>query len=181
MTTKQQLTTKDGQEYKPSTEVAPFKQGKGKYEPWMDQKAYELLTKGKSKAHVCAAIGVSHETLNQWLNPDSEYFAGDGLSEAIKKGVKYSEATWMDIGYDGMTGKIKGFNVVAWIFNMKNRFKWQDKHDHEVKATHELSHIDDDSLKDQAMKLLGVDDVKAIDLKPEDYEEVGRDKRRKKK
>jgi hypothetical protein len=33
------------------------------------------------------------------------------------------------IGIAGVLGKIPNFNSAAWIFNMKNRFKWTDRHE----------------------------------------------------
>lgn len=178
--TKQQLTTKDGEEYKPQVKIAPFRRNTPVYEKWMDNEAFEILSRGGSIAHVCAAIGLWKEKLNEWINPEHELYA-ESLAYSIKKGLENSESVWSQIGYDGMTGRIKGFNVVAWIFNMKNRFKWQDKHDHEVKQTHEYIGQTDEQLEAQAKRLLGVDDLKAIELNPEDYKEVARDKRYSKK
>jgi hypothetical protein len=31
------------------------------------------------------------------------------------------------MGIAGSSGKLKGFQTGAWIFNMKNRFSWRDR------------------------------------------------------
>lgn len=40
----------------------------------------------------------------------------------------------------GIVGKIPGFNASVWIFNMKNRFKWRDRHDIEVQGQINVQH-----------------------------------------
>jgi hypothetical protein len=39
---------------------------------------------------------------------------------------------WEQIGLGGTTGQFKNFNAAAYIFTMKNKFKWKDKHEIEL-------------------------------------------------
>jgi len=48
--------------------------------------------------------------------------------EAIEQAERCNLLYWEKQGIDGMWGG-KAFNPTAWIFNMKNRFKWKDNVD----------------------------------------------------
>ena len=49
-------------------------------------------------------------------------FKEEMLAEIERNYMRY----WEQLGIDGATGSDK-FNAPAWIFNMKNRFKWSDR------------------------------------------------------
>jgi len=80
----------------------------------------EVVTKamegGASMAQVCATLKVHHSTVADWIE---RYPA---FAEAVKIGTVFSEAEWTGIGEK----LARDGNVTAWIFNMKNRFKWDD-------------------------------------------------------
>ena len=64
----------------------------------------------------------SHDLWDRWLDEEPEF------SETIKKGRRLSEAWWQRLGREGAAG-VRSINVPSWIFNMKNRFGWKDKHE----------------------------------------------------
>lgn len=95
-----------------------------KYDPSMLDKIVPIMAKGYSQ-EVCAhELGITFETWSQWKkkgkNPE--------FSDAVKQGIAASRQFWENLGIDGATGSPE-FNATAWIFNMKNRFGWRDKHE----------------------------------------------------
>ena len=68
-----------------------------------------------------AVADCAEDTLYEWKKVHPEF------SEAYKKGLSYSLMHWEEMGHD-MTLAGQG-NSATWIFNMKNRFKWKDRHD----------------------------------------------------
>jgi hypothetical protein len=79
----------------------------------------EVMGKGFSKEAVAGHIGISKDTLYNWVKKYKEF------SDAIKKGVEASRVFWEELGIEMVTAG-QG-NSTAWIFNMKNRFNWRDK------------------------------------------------------
>lgn len=68
-----------------------------------------------------ATIGVHRETVFEWRKKHPEF------SEACKKGRSLSLEHWRKVGYEAMMGENPKFNVVIWIFFMKNIHGWKDK------------------------------------------------------
>lgn len=91
-----------------------------KYDSKYCEKVVSLMGTGLSKEAVAAKLGISRDTLYEWVNSHKEF------SDSIKIGEAKSRYYWEKIGMDGMMGKIKGFRPVVWIFIMKNRFGWRD-------------------------------------------------------
>lgn len=96
-----------------------------KYDPALCEKVRDLGSKGKSKAQIAAALGISRQTLDTWaaLHPD--------FLDAVKDAHDAALAWWEDQGQDGLSAD--KFNATAFIFQMKNRFRsdYRDKQDHE--------------------------------------------------
>lgn len=71
------------------------------------------------------------DTLYAWAKAHPEF------SDAKKIGFEACQLFWERLGVMGASGKYKGFNAVAWLFNMKNRFRkdWKDRHDLNVKGS----------------------------------------------
>ena len=88
-----------------------------KYKPEYCKIAFETLSSGKSKAHVCCNIGISRPTLYDWVS------AHDEFADAVNMGMQRAQAYWEDIGEKGVTGEIERFSATPWIFTMKNRFR----------------------------------------------------------
>lgn len=71
-------------------------------------------------------IGVSRETVYQWKSTYPEF------SDAISLGNSLSRKWWENVGRSGIIGHTPKFSASAWIFVMKNLFKWQDSSQVEV-------------------------------------------------
>jgi hypothetical protein len=82
----------------------------------------EHMQSGYSYASFCAVIHVSDVCMDKWEKKYPEWAA------AKKEAFKLCLLTWEKIGISITVGKTKG-NVAAWIFNMKNRFGWRDRHE----------------------------------------------------
>ena len=74
-----------------------------------------------------AALCESHiDTLYEWAKRHPEF------SDAKKRGQALSLRFWEQTGLDGIRGQIQYFNASAWIFAMKNRFKWRNEPEPEM-------------------------------------------------
>lgn len=102
------------------------------YRPdWMLAKVVDLMSEGASKTEVAAELGVTKETLYQWINKYPEF------SDAIKKGEGLCEAWWEKQGRKSMHDQ--KFNASLWYMNMKNRFKWSDRQEQTIDLTANIS------------------------------------------
>jgi len=90
------------------------------------QKICELLpslfSNGESVSEVCACLDITKETFFQWVKTYPEF------SDSYKKGLELSESWWTRLGRLGSTGKLR-VQPATWIFKMKNRFGWKDRHE----------------------------------------------------
>jgi hypothetical protein len=84
------------------------------------------LKEGLSMESFGGVVHVSRDTIYEWLKVHKEF--SDTKNAYEDAGRLLLEK----IGMNGMLGKVKNFNTVAWIFIMKNRFKWRDKQPEEV-------------------------------------------------
>lgn len=87
------------------------------YQPEFADVAKRILSAGKSKAAVCAEIGVSRDAFYDWVKKFPEF------EKAVKEGSEAAQSVWEDIGHDGITGKLEKFSGTPWMFVMKTRFK----------------------------------------------------------
>lgn len=98
-----------------------------KYRKEMCETMLNLFNGGATVAEVCAELGIARDTFYCWCNEHKDF------SDAYKKGRELAERWWTKIGQAGMLGKLEQpINSAMWIFNMKARFKWQDRHEVEV-------------------------------------------------
>lgn len=79
------------------------------------------MKKGLSFEAFGAVADVSKETLYTWTEKHSEFL------DAKRRGEQHSRLLWESIGLKASAGQISGFSASAWIFNMKNRFRWSDR------------------------------------------------------
>ncbi len=105
-----------------------------KYEPEMCDQVIELMKEGASLVEVAAEIGICEDTLHEWKKTNAEF------SESIKKGVQLSAAWWERKGRTNLENK--DFSYTGWYMNMKNRFGWRDKHDHELSGELNIKKIE---------------------------------------
>lgn len=80
----------------------------------------EHMKSGLSFESFAGLVKVSFDTIHEWVRVHPEF------SAAKKAGVPQSLMFWEKLGRAGTAGQVKNFNVAAWIFNMKNRFRWRD-------------------------------------------------------
>lgn len=117
----------------PKKATKPKKMGRpSKYESAMCDRAIEMMSRGLAMCQVAAKLGIAWATLQNWQQAHPEFLA------AIKEGEKRSEAWWMELGRRMAMGKLAG-NPTTWIFNMKNRFGWVDKHESNVTQTNQTT------------------------------------------
>jgi len=95
-----------------------------KYRPEMLKAIDELMSEGASLIEVSVALDIDDNTLYDWINEASPRFKQE-FSDAIKKGVKKSQAWWERNGRTNL--KSREFSYTGWYMNMKNRFGWSDK------------------------------------------------------
>jgi hypothetical protein len=120
------------------------------------------MAKGHSFDSFGGAVGVCNQTLYNWASKYPEF------EQAKREGFAKAQLFWEKIGIAGVVGKVPGFNVTGWIFNMKNRFKWHDRQE----IQHELGEGTKQILLDaaKAKEIISADpiDVKVIDVTSEE-------------
>lgn len=95
-----------------------------KYDPSMCADAIAFLSEGRTKEALAGKLGVTFQTLYNWIKEYPEFF------EAIKEGEAASRQWWEDIGRRAVQGEITGFSAAAWIMSMKNMHGYRDKVEH---------------------------------------------------
>ena len=108
------------------------------------------MAEGLSFESFAGAIGVDRDTIYEWVSAHEEF------SDAKKDGAARSQLFWERIGVEGMVND--SINATLWIFNMKNRFKWRDKSEDEIREEGEASSLkecSDEELRARLQKLRG--------------------------
>lgn len=101
-----------------------------KYRKDMCQIAKDSLAQGFSKEATAGKLGITKETLYQWVANKVDF------SDAIKEGEALSQRWWEDKGREAcMDGQI---NATVWSMNMKNRFGWKDKQETDLNVKGDL-------------------------------------------
>lgn len=117
----------------------------------------EHMERGYTFETYAAIIDVNRDTLYQWIK-DYPIF-----SDAVKRGKEKGQFKWEQIGMEHITHTDSKFestpklNSAVYIFNMKNRFGWIDRHEvkNEVKInSKELEEMSDDELLDLSKRAL---------------------------
>jgi len=94
---------------------------------------------GLSFESFAGTIDVNRDTLYEWEKRHPQF------SDAKKLGEGKSLIWWERIGKAAMLGNdvklengqllsMRNFNTTMWIFAMKNRHGWRDRHDHQIVA-----------------------------------------------
>jgi len=89
-----------------------------KYEERFCDMLVKHMSEGLSFESFAAEVNTHKDTLYEWKKVYEEF------SDAHKRGITQNLSFWEKIGRS-LAIKGKG-NVVAWIFNMKNRHGWKD-------------------------------------------------------
>lgn len=93
---------------------------KTKYKDEYAQNLPSMFENGESVIEVCANMQISKDTFYRWCKQHKRF------KEAYEQGLDLSQAWWEKLGRAGSLGTQK-INAATWIFNMKNRFKWNDR------------------------------------------------------
>lgn len=99
------------------------------YKPEYCERVIEFMRSGAALVEVADDLDICVDTLAEWRKKHPEF------AEAIKKGIKKSEAWWVRNGRVNLENK--DFSATLWYMNMKNRFGWADKK--EVTQTTEVT------------------------------------------
>ena len=87
---------------------------------------------GGSDAEVKALIygmrdSFSNNLWDRWMEEEPEFW------ETIKRGRMLSESWWHKNGRENLNDP--KFSFTGWYMNMKNRFGWADKQEHDIKGS----------------------------------------------
>lgn len=63
----------------------------------------------------------SKDTIYEWVKLYPEF------SDAKRRGESLGQKFWENLGRAGAAGKLQNFNSTAWVFNMKNRYRWRNE------------------------------------------------------
>lgn len=92
------------------------------YRPEYCKMLIDHMSNGMSFESFAANIDTHRGVLYQWETVHSEF------ADAKQKGQEMCLSFWEKMGVVGAAGKNKT-NPALWIFNMKNRFRWVDRHE----------------------------------------------------
>lgn len=91
-----------------------------KYKIKYCKEVQDFMAQGYSKEAFAGDIGVSKKTIYNWKK-HKEFL------HALKRGEMKCQKWWEELGHEMVMNG--GGNAPVWIFNMKNRFGWRDRHD----------------------------------------------------
>lgn len=99
-----------------------------KYDPSYCEMLITHMEKGYSFESFAAVINVHRETLYAWASTLPEF--SDAKKMAFDKNLYF----WERMGLTGLMEDKEGLklNSSVWIFNMKSRHKWRDRHETEM-------------------------------------------------
>jgi len=120
-----------------------------KYDSKYCEMLLEHMDRGLSFEAFAGMLKVSKVTLYNWTREYPEFL------NAKKIGTAASQYWWEQQGQDGLWSTTerqgnsvttKAMNSAIWIFNMKNRFKWADRQEQEIKVSEIKIDADDKDL-----------------------------------
>lgn len=117
-----------------------------KYDPSFCKKLIEHMSKGFSYTSFAGIIDVNVTTLDRWCNDFPEFAEAKTIGES--KNLLY----WEQKGIEGTEGK--QVSAPMWMFNMKNRHRWCDRVEQEVKNDPLSGFSDAKALKDEVIQQL---------------------------
>lgn len=97
---------------------------KTKYKPELCKQIVDYMSKGYSYEAFSGFVGILPDALNSYAEKYIEF--ANAKKEAFLKCQNY----WESLGIDNIISENnRSLNAAVWCFNMKNRFKWRDKHE----------------------------------------------------
>jgi len=100
-----------------------------KYDPAFCEQVLPFMEQGYSTTALAGHLGVSRQTLYNWMEENPEFF------DAVKEGMAAS-AIWWENCLRENAAKGEG-NATSAIFGLKNRASddWRDKRDHDYTSS----------------------------------------------
>lgn len=95
-----------------------------KYKPEYCEQLIQHMSEGLMFESFAAVIDVNKDTLYEWCKRHPAF------SEAKKTAISKNLLFYDKMSIAAMAGKIKNFNATTYIFNMKNRHHWRDRHEY---------------------------------------------------
>lgn len=108
-----------------------------------EERMYALASEGASDIEIRVMLDISDDLWYRWIDEEPEF------SRAVKRAKALCQIWWERQGRSMATGESQG-NVTSWIFNMKNRFKWTDRVEQDLKSS-------DGTFAPVAIEIYGVD------------------------
>lgn len=120
------------------------------YRPEYCKMLIEHMQSGLSFESFAAIADVHKETLYEWANVHPAF------SEAKKKGFSKNLLYMEKLGQQGMWNDKDGaqFNTTNWIFQMKNRHRWRDRH--------EVETVDKTDIEREKIKKMSMSELTAL-------------------
>lgn len=158
------MKQKSGKMAKKKTKPKPPPRPEGRpslYDPKYCEMLLTHLDAGLSFDAFGGLIGVTRQTLYNWAEVHPEFF------DAKKKGELKSLLWWEKEGQKGLWDETeyneqgkpifkKSLNSTVWIFNMKNRHKWKDRHEIDLDATVKTSPLKEELKQKSVEELLAL-------------------------
>lgn len=134
-----------------------------KYKPEYCAQLVSHMAEGLSFESFAGVLEVSKQTIYDWTEANKDFL------DAKEVGTEKSRIFWEKLGIDHIINKSDSYgegqstsrslNSSAWIFNMKNRFKWRDKQPDEadtiINNVTNMSDEDLDAKINEKMKKMG--------------------------
>lgn len=96
------------------------------YKPEYCEQLIEFMKQGFSFEAFGGEISVSKQTLYTWTEKHPEFMDAKNIA------YSHSRRFWEGIAIDACKGQMKIPAQAIWVFTMKNRFGWRDKHPDEI-------------------------------------------------
>jgi transposase len=111
---------------KKTTKAIPKKRSKGRpseYDPKYIDTVLEYMSQGYSKEATAGAIGISKQTMYNWMQEYKDFM------DAVLEGEVKSQLAWEKkaVDYSVHTKDGKRLDSRIYALQMKNRFGWSDK------------------------------------------------------
>ena len=134
------------------------------YKPEFCDMLIKYMAQGFSLEAFCGSINATFSSVYRWLkHPDY----GD-FRQARKIGESKQREFWEQVGRSGLMGEIKGFNTAVWVFNMKNRYGWNDKRVEDETKEFDSIVIELPNSKQQQVINMGSKTEEIINVTPKD-------------
>jgi len=107
-----------------------------------EQIMVDVGQEGGSKVETMCMLGIGDSAWDTLLANHEEFRLAERKRKLLCEMWWERQGRKMAVGADG--------NATVWVFNMKNRFGWRDKHDHDLTSS-------DGSMKPQIIKIVSAD------------------------